>query len=127
MSTTGKHAASLYFGPFKDPAAAGFLRSGSDFLETPTRARERSDSYQEMHVDGGTMAQVFVYPPVLLLMELGKKNRIDRERRAYVIRNARLDPEWAQVDRRTMNIAGRCWRRLSGSQRCCGRQGKTRA
>lgn len=63
--------------------------------------------YQEMHVDGGTMAQVFVYPPVLHLKELGKSNRFDRERRAYVIRNARLDPDWAQVDRRTMNIAGR--------------------
>jgi len=63
--------------------------------------------YQEMHVDGGTMAQVFVYPPVLHLRELGRKSRFERERRAYVIRNARLDPEWAQVDRRTMNIAGR--------------------
>lgn len=63
--------------------------------------------YQEMHVDGGTMAQVFVYPPVLHLKELGKQNRFDRERRAYVIRNSRLDPAWAQVDRRTMSILGR--------------------
>ena len=64
-------------------------------------------TYQEMHVDGGTMAQVFVYPPALRLKELGRKNRFERERRAYVIRNSRIDPDWAQVDRRTMSILGR--------------------
>ncbi len=30
-----------------------------------------------------------------------------RKRKAYIIRNARLDPNWASVDRRTLNIAGR--------------------
>lgn len=63
--------------------------------------------YQEMHVDGGTMSQVFVYPPKLNLREFSKQHGINRERRVYVIRNARLDPEWAQVERRTMSIAGR--------------------
>ncbi len=63
--------------------------------------------YQEMHVDGGTMSQVFVYPPKLNLKGLSKEQGISRERRVYVIRNARLDPEWAQVERRTMSIAGR--------------------
>ena len=64
--------------------------------------------YQEMHVDGGATAQVFIYPPSLHLKDetrqLGLKQR---ERRAYVIRNSRLDPEWAQVERSTMTIAGR--------------------
>ena len=64
-------------------------------------------AYQEMHVDGGTMSQVFVYPPKLNLKELSRQHGISRERRVYVIRNARLDPEWAQVERRTMSIAGR--------------------
>ena len=32
---------------------------------------------------------------------------MQRERHLYVIRNARLDPEWAHVERRTMSIAGR--------------------
>jgi hypothetical protein len=63
--------------------------------------------YQEMHVDGGTMSQVFVYPPSLNIQALARKLGTQRERRVYIIRNARLDPEWAQVDRRTMNIAGR--------------------
>lgn len=59
--------------------------------------------YQEMHVDGGASAQVFVYPPALNLSTSG----IVRERNLYVIRNARLDPEWAQVERSTFSIAGR--------------------
>jgi hypothetical protein len=67
----------------------------------------QGQSYQEMHVDGGTMSQVFVYPPKLNLKALGKQQGVSRERRVYVIRNARLDPEWAQVERRTMSIAGR--------------------
>jgi hypothetical protein len=59
--------------------------------------------YEEMHVDGGASTQVFVYPPSL---EIGSTG-IKRDRRLYVIRNARLDPDWAQVERRTMSIAGR--------------------
>jgi predicted acylesterase/phospholipase RssA len=63
--------------------------------------------YQEMHVDGGTIAQVFVYPPSLHLKEVAEAAGIERERHLYVIRNARLDPEWANVERRLMTIAGR--------------------
>ena len=63
--------------------------------------------YQEMHVDGGATAQVFVYPPNLKIRELSREMNVTRERRVYVIRNARLDPEWAQVDRQTLSVAGR--------------------
>jgi hypothetical protein len=63
--------------------------------------------YQEMHVDGGAMAQVFVYPPSLRLAETTKKEGISRERHLYIIRNARLDPDWAEVQRQTLSIAGR--------------------
>jgi hypothetical protein len=64
-------------------------------------------SYQEMHVDGGASAQVFLYPPSLDIRARDRATGITRERRAYVIRNARLDPEWAKVERRTLSIAGR--------------------
>ena len=57
-------------------------------------------TYQEMHVDGGTSSQLFVYPAAIKLQQLAT-----RERALYIIRNARLDPEWAQVDRRTLPIA----------------------
>src|SRR5262245_2816882 len=63
--------------------------------------------YQEMHVDGGASAQVFVYPARLHLAELSAERGIDRERHMYVIRNGRLDPDWADTERQTMTIAGR--------------------
>jgi len=66
-------------------------------------------SYQEMHVDGGAFAQTFLYPSQLT------RNRTERRRtgqpaveaRAFIVRNGRLDPEWATVERRTLGIAGR--------------------
>lgn len=64
--------------------------------------------YQEMHVDGGAVAQMFLYPPAVTAgRNLGQGGPLARERRAYVIRNARLDAEWATVDRRVLTIAGR--------------------
>ena len=58
--------------------------------------------FQEMHVDGGTMAQLFLYPPTLEAGRLLKRKRV-----AYIIRNARLDPDYAKAERRTISIAGR--------------------
>jgi len=62
---------------------------------------EKDDErFEEMHVDGGTASQVFVYPAAIKLQALAM-----RERALYIIRNARLDPEWAKVDLRTLPIA----------------------
>ena len=61
--------------------------------------------YQEMHVDGGTAAQVFVYPAAIRLNEVAQTVGGDRERKLYILRNARLDPEWAEVERSTLQIA----------------------
>lgn len=58
--------------------------------------------FQEMHVDGGTMAQLFLYPPTLEAGRLLKRKRV-----AYIIRNARLDPDYSKAERRTISIAGR--------------------
>lgn len=63
--------------------------------------------HQEMHVDGGAISQVFIYPPSVNIEETSEALGVQRERILYVIRNARLDPEWAEVERRTLNIAGR--------------------
>jgi predicted patatin/cPLA2 family phospholipase len=59
--------------------------------------------YQELHVDGGAIAQLFLYPPSI---DMSASN-IKRERYAYIIRNARLDPDYAMAERRTITIAGR--------------------
>jgi hypothetical protein len=60
--------------------------------------------YQEMHVDGGAIAQMFLYPPALAQAE-ALRTRRPRPIRAWLIRNSRLDPEWANVERTTMSIA----------------------
>ena len=72
--------------------------------------------YQEMHVDGGTVTQVFLYPPSLKVKEVSEAAGIKRDRRVYIIRNARLDPEWAQTPRRTLSIAGRAVSSLIATQ-----------
>jgi hypothetical protein len=63
--------------------------------------------YQEMHVDGGAIAQTFLYPPSLTAGINLQTGPLARERHAYVIRNGRLDPQWSSTDRRTLSIAGR--------------------
>ncbi|NQW53499.1 MAG: patatin-like phospholipase family protein, partial [Rhodospirillales bacterium] len=59
--------------------------------------------YQEMHVDGGAVAQLFLYPPAIDL----KADSVKRERRAYIVRNGPLSPNHSASDRRTVSIAGR--------------------
>lgn len=63
--------------------------------------------YQEMHVDGGATRQVFMYPPTLNLAATSTAMGAERQRSVYIIRNSRLDPEWASVDRRTLSIVNR--------------------
>lgn len=72
--------------------------------------------YQEMHVDGGAVAQVFLYPPSLKVAEISRKQHIVRDRRLFIIRNARVDPDWTEVERRTLSIAGRAVATLIQSQ-----------
>ena len=63
-------------------------------------------NYQEMHVDGGAMAQLFLYPS-----QIGRRvkstNLSSRERHAYIIRNARLGSSLSPVERNTLDIASR--------------------
>jgi predicted acylesterase/phospholipase RssA len=63
--------------------------------------------YQEMHVDGGATRQVFMYPQNLHLDKTAAAKGVVRQRTLYIIRNSRLDPDWASVDRRLMSIVGR--------------------
>jgi len=63
--------------------------------------------YQEMHVDGGASAQVFLYPPGLrrAAAELGEQ--ITRKGHVYVIRNSSITASGDPVQRQTINIAAR--------------------
>jgi predicted patatin/cPLA2 family phospholipase len=72
--------------------------------------------YQEMHVDGGTMAQVFLYPPAISTEMDARNLQNIRERRAYILRNARLDSNWSSVERSTVTITGKAIATLLQSQ-----------
>ena len=61
--------------------------------------------YQEMHVDGGAVAQAFLYPPTFKLKEKAAQFGVKRERIAYVIRNGRLFRPEESVKRQTLSIA----------------------
>ena len=69
--------------------------------------------HQEMHVDGGAVAQVFFYPPSA---ELTQPGDAERKRVLFIIRNARMDAERVSVERRTLAIAGRAIASLTRSQ-----------
>lgn len=65
--------------------------------------------HQEMHVDGGTFVQAFLYPATVTRQRRERLAHHERvaPARAWIIRNGRLDAEWAAVDRRAISIAGR--------------------
>jgi predicted acylesterase/phospholipase RssA len=65
------------------------------------------EKFQEMHVDGGATAQVFVYPTSLKVDDIAKAYNIDRERNLYILRNARLDANWSSTERSLLSIAGK--------------------
>jgi predicted acylesterase/phospholipase RssA len=64
--------------------------------------------FQEMHVDGGVISQVFLYPAQLLQEFSAITGKpLAREIHTYVIRNGRLEPAWSNTRRRTLDIGGR--------------------
>jgi predicted acylesterase/phospholipase RssA len=73
--------------------------------------------YQEMHVDGGATTELFLYPSALSVMAV-KEGVVSRfkNRQAYIIRNARLDSEWRQIERNTLSIMGRAVDQLIQTQ-----------
>jgi hypothetical protein len=64
-------------------------------------------SFQEMHVDGGATTQVFLYPSALVQRSRDLNLKLQKERNAYIIRNARLDPGWRETQRGTLSIVQR--------------------
>lgn len=74
--------------------------------------------FQELHVDGGAIAQIFLYPPNIALDRFGI-----REREAFLIRNAREDSNVTNVRRRTLSVGGRA---ISAMLRSSGANDLTR-
>jgi len=72
--------------------------------------------YDEMHVDGGAAAQVFLYPPGLDWREILERLEVVGTPRVFVIRNAFLDPKWQATERKLASIAVRSIDALLRSQ-----------
>ena len=63
--------------------------------------------YEELHVDGGTGAQVFVYPASVDWKLITKKLKTQGNPTVYVIRNSFLGPDYQGINRSMLPIASR--------------------
>jgi predicted acylesterase/phospholipase RssA len=64
-------------------------------------------SYDEMHVDGGTSNQAFLFPSQFSVREAVSKSGLKRNWTLYVIRNGKISPEYSAVKPRLMAIVGK--------------------
>jgi len=71
----------------------------------PVEAEGRQ--YDEMHVDGGTGSQVFVYPAGVDWTLITRKLKVHGKPQVYVIRNSFLDPDYQGIKRNVVPIASR--------------------
>lgn len=66
------------------------------------------DSREELHVDGGTVAQVFFAPPDIGLEKFERRNLGSvRSRHLYLVRNGRLEPQYKATEEGPLAIARR--------------------
>jgi len=86
----------------------------------PVRVRVRANKtdFEELHVDGGTTAQVFFLPFEALLDDYARKKvSLDRvSRRLFVIRNTKVAPQWAATPDQTLPIVERSLSTITKSQ-----------
>ena len=72
------------------------------FIEVEAGGRR----YDELHVDGGTASQVFLYPSHIDWKMVLRHLEVTGTPKAYVIRNSFLMPEWETVKPKITRIAG---------------------
>ena len=72
--------------------------------------------YDEMHVDGGATREVFLVPTQFMAKKADGGLGINPIRRAYIIRNGHVAPEYKAVKAKTLSIAGRAVSSLIKSQ-----------
>jgi hypothetical protein len=64
-------------------------------------------TFDELHVDGGTGNQVFLYPVNLSLGELDKRYKSNRKRALYIIRNGQTAPQYSPVKAKLAPVAAK--------------------
>ena len=65
------------------------------------------ERYDEMHVDGGTATQVFLYPLGIDWRTVLRKLQVPGKPRVYVLRNSKIDPKWQAMEPRLVPVIGR--------------------
>jgi hypothetical protein len=63
--------------------------------------------FDELHVDGGTSNQAFLFPSNFSLRDADEESGLRRERTLYVIRNGKVTPEYSQVKPRLTAIVAK--------------------
>jgi len=84
----------------------------------PSMIRVKVDGtpYEEMHVDGGASAQVFLYPPSMPRVAHSMGVEMARAGSVYIIRNSTLGATWSRIERRTLSIFGHAIHSHAGSR-----------
>ncbi|CCD91436.1 conserved exported hypothetical protein [Bradyrhizobium sp. ORS 375] len=77
------------------------------FAPVRIKVRIGDKDYDELHVDGGVTRQVFIGPSVLRLVSVRGPRRSVSGAHLYVIRNARIDPEWDSVGADVLSVTQR--------------------
>ena len=72
--------------------------------------------YEELHVDGGIVSQVFLYPLGLDWRRLEEKLAVKGTPQVYLIRNSMMDPRWVATERKLITIGVRSLYSLIRSQ-----------
>lgn len=65
------------------------------------------NTYQELHVDGGLARQLFFYPEEIHWDQIEKILKSTGTSELYVIRNAKVDPQWKEVEANLVDMGGR--------------------
>ena len=73
-------------------------------------------TYDELHVDGGTAQQVFLYPAGVDYEHVLEKLEVPGKPKVYIIRNSRLVPMYEQIRNKLFPIAGRSLESLVRTQ-----------
>jgi hypothetical protein len=63
--------------------------------------------FDELHVDGGTTNQAFLFPSNFSVRDADEESGFKRERTLYVIRNGKVTPEYSKVKPRLTAIVGK--------------------
>ncbi len=72
--------------------------------------------YDEMHVDGGTVSQIFVTPSNVRWGVVARNFDIKGTPRIFLIRNSSFDPHWEATNQKIKHIAGKSFSLLIKTQ-----------